>query len=374
VGVGQRALEAMVSGGAAGVDPAFWSGRRVFVTGHTGFKGGWLVFWLARMGAVVKGYALAPERAHDLFHAIALGELCESEIADVRDRARLARSIAAFRPEVLLHLAAQPLVRRGYREPVETFAINVLGTAHVLDACRGIPGLGAIVVVTTDKVYENAEAGSAFVESDPLGGAEPYGLSKAAAELAAQAWRMAFFAEAGPALATARAGNVIGGGDWSEDRLVADAMRAFTSGGTLVLRNPDAVRPWQHVLEPLAGYLMLSERLARGDRTCARGWNFGPAPGQSVSVADVVGRITDRWGVGARWRVERRPDAPHEAAFLALDSSLAAERLGWRPRLDLDRAVEMTVDWYRLWAKGGDTGALRRLMGEQIAAVPSVSV
>ncbi len=297
----------MVSGGL-GVDPGFWSGRRVFLTGHTGFKGAWLTLWLARMGARVHGYALEPERDHDLFEAAGIAGLCQSEIADILDRDALARSLGAFRPQVVLHLAAQSLVRRSYAEPVETFAVNVMGTAHLLDACRDCPGLEAVVVVTTDKVYANPETGDAFAEDDPLGGSEPYGLSKAAAELAAQAWRGAFFA-GGPAVATARAGNVIGGGDWSEDRLVPDAMRAFTSGNALIVRNPDAVRPWQHVIEPLAGYLMLAQRLAGEDGRAAwaRAWNFGPSSEQFYRVDQVVDRLGRRLGRRCRPGAPTRP-------------------------------------------------------------------
>ncbi|MEQ8695651.1 MAG: CDP-glucose 4,6-dehydratase, partial [Bauldia litoralis] len=287
--------------GAAGVDPGFWSGRRVFLTGHTGFKGAWLTLWLSRMGARVQGYALAPERPHDLFEAAEIAGLCQSTIADIRDRGDLAQAMRGFRPQVVLHLAAQPLVRRSYAEPVETFDVNVMGTAYLLEACRDLPGLEAVVVVTTDKVYANPETGDAFAEDDPLGGSEPYGLSKAAAELAVEAWRRAFFA-AGPSLATARAGNVIGGGDWSDDRLIPDAMRAFTTGETLIVRNPDAVRPWQHVIEPLSGYLMLAQRLSDEGAAWARAWNFGPAAEQFYRVGEVVERAARAWGDGADWR------------------------------------------------------------------------
>lgn len=360
----------MVSGGL-GIDPGFWSGRRVFLTGHTGFKGAWLTLWLERMGATIHGYALAPERAHDLFAAAGIGGLCQSTIADIRDHERLAAALREFRPQIVLHLAAQSLVRRSYAKPVETFAVNVMGTAHLLDACRDQAELEAIVVVTTDKVYANPETGDAFAEDDPLGGSEPYGLSKAAAELAAQAWRGAFFA-GGPGVATARAGNVVGGGDWSEDRLIPDAMRAFTSGDTLIVRNPDAVRPWQHVIEPLAGYLGLAARLAGGGQEWARAWNFGPSATQFYKVAEVVERVAAAWGHGATWRATSRADAPHEATLLTLDSSRATERLGWRPALDLERALALTVDWYRRWADDAGPLALQALMADQLAAVAGV--
>lgn len=366
MGVGRGPLEVMVSD-QAGVDPGFWSGRRVFLTGHTGFKGAWLTLWLASLGASVRGFALAPERPHDLFEAAGIGGLCESQIADIRDRAALADAIGAFRPQIVLHLAAQSLVRRSYAQPVETFDVNVMGTAHVLDACRGSPDLEAVVAVTTDKVYANPETGEAFKEGDPLGGSEPYGLSKAAAELAAEAWRGAFFAD-GPGVATARAGNVIGGGDWSQDRLLPDAMRAFTSGETLIVRNPDAVRPWQHVIEPLSGYLMLAERLAGDGPAWARAWNFGPSADQFYRVAEVVDRSAAAWGPEARWRADPPASAPHEATLLTLDSTMAVEKLGWRQALDLDRALALTVDWYRSWADGADAAALRDLMAAQIEA------
>ncbi len=361
-------MEAVVSGARGQVDPAVWKGREVLVTGHTGFKGGWLVTWLRSLGAEVHGLSLAPERDIDLYDVAGLEDLCASRLGDIRDLETVRRTVAEVRPSVVFHLAAQALVRRGYARPVETMMVNVMGTAHVLDACRG-QGVEAVVVVTTDKVYDNPETGAAFRESDPLGGNEPYALSKAAAELMTQAWRDAFLAVEGVAVATARAGNVIGGGDWNDDRLVPDAMRAFLGGTDLIVRNPDATRPWQHVVEPLAGYLVLAQALLEGRSDVRRGWNFGPGAGQFRDVGSVVEALAARWGEGARWRVERDPAAPHESRLLALDSSAAGDVLGWAPRTALDEALDLTVDWYRAWAAGASPTALRDLMLAQVARV-----
>lgn len=353
------------------INPAFWSGKRVFLTGHTGFKGGWLTLWLARMGAQVSGYALAPERDHDLFHVAEIGRLCHSHIADVRDAGKLQEAIKGCDPEIVFHLAAQPLVRRSYAEPVETFDVNVMGTARVLEACRACPSLAAAIVITTDKVYEDPESGRAFTEADSLGGAEPYGYSKAAAEMVASAWRQVFLAEQGVALATARAGNVIGGGDWSEDRLVPDAMRAFHAGIELVIRSPKAVRPWQHVVEPLAGYLLLAQALA-SNSAAAGAWNFGPSPDQCLPVEDLVAFMVDEWDEPADWVADPLPGAPHEAGMLRLDSAKAADGLGWRNRFDVDEAIGSTLSWYRNWAAGAGCEDLRAVMAADIGCLVSL--
>lgn len=347
------------------IDPGFWAGKQVFLTGHTGFKGGWLTLWLNRLGAQVTGYALAPERTHDLFNAAAVGDMCHSHIADIRDAGSLRDALDASDPEIVFHLAAQPLVRRSYTEPVETFDVNVMGTAQLLEACRTRSRLKAIVVITTDKVYEDPDSGRAFGESDPLGGTEPYGYSKAAAEMVAAAWRQAFLAEQGVALATARAGNVIGGGDWSEDRLVPDAMRAFSQGNELIVRSPDAVRPWQHVVEPLAGYMLLAQALV-SDMVAATSWNFGPASAQCLPVKDLIGRLAGTWGPSATWRADPPPDAPHEAATLLLDSSKAARDLGWESRLDVGATLANTAAWYRAWAGGAASADLHQIMAAEI--------
>jgi CDP-glucose 4,6-dehydratase len=356
--------------GTGRIEPDFWAGKRVFVTGHTGFKGSWLTLWLGRIGAQVTGYALAPERSEDLFNTVEIGGLCQSHIADIRDQASLSGTLNSCEPEIIFHLAAQPLVRRSYVEPIETFDVNVMGTAHLLQACRDLPNLKAAVVITTDKVYEDPESGRAFVEGDCLGGAEPYGYSKAAAEMVASAWRQAFLGAQGVALATARAGNVIGGGDWSEDRLVPDAIRAFSASEELIIRSPGAVRPWQHVVEPLAGYLLLAQAL--WDKSeAAQGWNFGPAADQCLSVEALVSELADGWGPGATWRADPPSDAPHEAATLLLDSAMAAEALGWESRLDVASALANTSAWYRAAAAGATASELRRIMVQEIDALTS---
>lgn len=332
------------------VDRDFWRGRSVFLTGHTGFKGGWLATWLLDMGARVAGYALKPETEPSYFAQCGLAERMTSSIGDVRQEHDLRAALAAHAPEVVFHLAARPLVRASYRAPVETFAVNVLGTAHLLEAARHTPSVRAVVVVTSDKCYQNQERERGYHEDEPLGGDDPYSASKAGAELVTSAYRRSFFDVTGAAgAATARAGNVIGGGDWSEDRLVPDTMRALERGEPVVVRNPEAVRPWQHVLEPLAGYLMLGQALHDDPRRYAGAWNFGPLDADTVSVATVVDLVIRAHGSGA-WRrapAEAGAPPPHEAAILRLDCSKAAAHLHWRPRLALAEATMLAVDWYR---------------------------
>lgn len=356
-------------------DPAFWAGRRVLLTGHSGFKGSWLTLWLSMMGAEVGGFALAPDTVPNLFEALRLPDLCEHKEGDIRDHAAVAHAVAAFAPEVVIHMAAQPLVRRSYHQPLETMSTNVQGTANVLDACRTVTSVRAIVAVTTDKCYLNREWDYSYRETDPLGGDDPYSASKACAEIITSAWRASFFSgkpgtRSDVLLASARAGNVFGGGDWSEDRLLPDCVRAFTAGASVSLRNPGAVRPWQFVLEPLLGYLLLARALLEGRDAFAQSWNFGPSDGQLLTVGELAGQFAESWGDGAR--VEHRPetDAPHEAKLLLLDSGLATRQLRWTPQLEMPAALAMTARWYQTAALGRD---LRRLSEEQINAFLSAS-
>ena len=335
-----------------GLNQGFWRSRRVLLTGHTGFKGSWLLLLLERLGAKVTGVSLEPETG-GLFDQIGGSGRCTHFLCDMRDYARLRGIVVAANPEIVLHLAAQPLVRQSYLDPLETFATNVLGTANMLQAAREADGLRAIVSVTTDKCYANDGRMTGYAESDRLGGHDPYSNSKACAELVTQSFRDSFFAERSIGVATARAGNVIGGGDYAADRLIPDVIRALQSGRRPELRNPAAVRPWQHVLEPLSGYCMLAERLAADPKAFAKGWNFGPPAQDVASVATVVGQLARCWGAPNDF--EPQPgDHPHEAEVLTLDSAMAMRELGWRPRLTLDTAVEWTAEWYRARLAGAD--------------------
>jgi CDP-glucose 4,6-dehydratase len=337
------------------MNPGFWRDRRVLVTGHTGFKGSWLALWLQTLGARVTGLSLEPPSEPNLFNAAGVGRLMADRRADIRDAASVASVVRETQPEVVMHLAAQSLVRRSYAQPVETFATNVMGTVHVLDAVRGCAGVRAVVLVTSDKCYENREWAWGYRESDAIGGHDPYSASKGCAELVAVAYRRSFFVsrEHGAALlATARAGNVIGGGDWATDRLIPDMVRAFSRGSRARIRNPNAVRPWQHVLEPLRGYLVLAERLCADDgASFADAWNFGPHAGDAWAVARVADAVAHRFGAGAGWDLENHAQ-PHESLALALDCSKSRHRLGWTPVLDLDAALDWTVRWYRGYAGG----------------------
>ncbi|GAA6130741.1 CDP-glucose 4,6-dehydratase [Halopseudomonas sabulinigri] len=341
-----------------GVNAAFWSGRRVLLTGHTGFKGGWLSVWLQSLGAQVYGIALAPDSEPSLWQATGLADRVDGSITDLRDQQALSDRVLAFAPEVVFHLAAQPLVRASYRDPVETYATNVMGTVNLLDALRRCASVEAIVVITTDKCYENREWHWPYRETDRLGGFDPYSNSKACAELVCASFRDAFFKPAGVALATARAGNVIGGGDWARERLVPDVLRAWDAGEELSLRYPNATRPWQHVLDPLNGYLLLAEHLLTASPGDATAWNFGPDSSGVASVAEVVARMASYWRDGAaRWCSATDPQ-PHEAGLLALDSSRARQLLGWQPRWTLDVALKQTLAWHQAWRSGDDTHAL----------------
>jgi CDP-glucose 4,6-dehydratase len=359
-----------------------YRGRRVFVTGHTGFKGAWLSLWLAELGAEVHGYALNPPTTPSLFDEARVAErLASHRVADVRDAAAVAAAVREVRPEVVLHLAAQPLVRRSYREPRETFDTNVMGTVNVLEAVRATPGVRACQVVTSDKCYENRGWAYAYRENDPMGGADPYSASKGCAELVVAAYRRSFLPPGGdkgagtdkggggPSLASVRAGNVIGGGDWAEDRIIPDSVRALAAGEAVPVRNPRAVRPWQHVLEPLGGYLLLAARqwADPADPTWADGWNFGPPAAGGVPVRDVVNLAVETWGSGT-WVDRSDPAQPHEAHTLKLDVTKACTLLGWRPVLSVREAVAETVGWYRRRAAAGAAFDAR---GECLAQIHS---
>ena len=339
-----------------GLNRSFWRGRRVLLTGHTGFKGSWLLLLLESLGAKVTGIALEPE-ADALFEQIDGAERCVHIVSDIRDAAAVRAIAAAAKPEIILHLAAQPLVRQSYLDPLETIGTNVLGTANLLEAARSVDGLLAIVSVTTDKCYANDGRTSGYRESDRLGGHDPYSNSKACAELVTQCFRDSFFSGRGIGVATARAGNVIGGGDYAADRLIPDAVRALSSGRKPELRNPAAVRPWQHVLEPLSGYLLLAEKLAADSASFAKGWNFGPSSEDVASVGTVVGQLARHWGQSGDFRPQAG-DHPHEAEVLTLDSTMAMRELGWRPRLSLGTAVDWTAEWYRAQLAGSDAPRL----------------
>lgn len=336
------------------VSPEFWRGRRVFLTGHTGFKGSWLALWLHELGAEVTGLALPAEHP-SLFEQAGIAELVHHIEGDIRDPATVDAAIAHAQPEVVFHLAAQPLVRLSYELPAETFATNVQGTVHVLEACRRVETLRAIVCVTSDKCYENREVVWPYRETDPMGGHDPYSASKGATELVVASYRRSFF-QSGALLASVRAGNVIGGGDWAADRLIPDIIRALIAGEQVEIRSPGSVRPWQHVLEALGGYLMIAARLVQGDRCVADGWNFGPSDDDAQSVAWMVEQMLAAWGSGG-WT---RPDGPqpHEANLLRLDCSKARRELGWRPAWRLDAALQRIVEWYRSVAEGQNARAV----------------
>lgn len=340
-----------------GINRHFWKNRRVFLTGHTGFMGGWLALWLARLGAKVSGYALPPPTDPCFFDAAGLARDVHSTMGDVRDLAALRQALATARPEVVLHLAAQPLVRRAYGDPVETYATNVMGTVHLLEAMRGCGSVQAAVVVTSDKVYDNRERTAGYREDDRLGGREPYGSSKACAEMVTRAYRESYFSNgANVGIATARAGNVIGGGDFAQDRIVPDAVRAFAAGEPLVVRNPAATRPWQHVLEPLAGYLMLAENLAEAPGDWSAGWNFGPEESDSKPVSWLAEELCRLWGDAAAWiPANAEAPEPYEAKLLAVDIEKAKRELGWRPAWDVGHAADATVVWYKDFVAGADT-------------------
>jgi len=337
---------------------SFWSGRRVFLTGHTGFKGSWMTLWLTQMGATVCGYSLAPPSRPSLFEVARIGERVHHIEADICDLPRLQVAMHNFAPEVVFHLAAQSLVRRSYSEPVLTYATNVMGTVNVLECMRHTTSVKAAVLVTTDKCYENREWHWGYREEDRLGGHDPYSSSKACAELVSAAYRDSFFPPSkldthGVAVATARAGNVIGGGDWAVDRLIPDLMRGFAAGEKVAIRNPHAIRPWQHVLEPIRGYIQLAERLIAGEERFASAWNFGPSEEDARPVEWIACELAKQWSPAASWVVDEGVH-PHEATYLKLDCARAHNLLGWRPALGLSDALRLIVEWSKQWQAGSD--------------------
>jgi CDP-glucose 4,6-dehydratase len=331
------------------VNKDFWLGKRVFLTGHTGFKGSWLSLWLESLGAQVHGLALEPATHPNLFTvAKVASSMASSSIGDIRDLAIVKRAMQDSQPDIVIHMAAQPLVRQSYADPVETYATNVMGTVHILEVARHVHSVKAIVVVTTDKCYDNKEWDWGYREDEPLGGHDPYSNSKGCAELVTSAYRKSFLKSGGIAVATARAGNVIGGGDWANDRLVPDILRAFEQNSPVVIRNPQAIRPWQHVLEPLSGYLSLAEHLYTRGQAYAQGWNFGPKDDDARPVQWIVEHMIKTWGKGASWQ-EDAGSHPHEARYLKLDISKAKARLGWQPRWTLATALEHIGIWHQAW-------------------------
>lgn len=332
------------------INGQFWKDKRVFITGHTGFKGGWLALWLQKMGANVTGYALSPPTDPNFFTAAGIGDKVHSIIADIRDGSQLRKAIQLSQPELVFHLAAQPLVRESYIDPVNTFETNVMGTVRFLDAIQNVSSIRACIVVTSDKCYHNPVGSSAHVENDPLGGHSAYASSKACTELVTDAYRHSFFDKSDIAVATVRAGNVIGGGDWAKDRLIPDMVKAFDRGEELLLRYPDAVRPWQHVLDPLLGYLQLAECLYLLGKEYGHAWNFGPQDNFSWCVKDIAKLAATCWEGEARWKITAEKQ-PHEDHILRIDSTLANEKLNWTPKLDIKTALTWTFEWYQMYSR-----------------------
>jgi len=334
------------------IDQDFWQGKRVFLTGHTGFKGSWLSLWLTSLGATVKGYALNPPTTPSLFNEAKVDSLIDSQIADIRDQDVLYESMTKFNPDILIHMAAQPLVRYSYEAPIETYEVNVIGTAKVLEVARSCINLKAIVNITTDKCYENDGRSQGYKENDPMGGYDPYSSSKGCAELVTLAYRRSFLQEQGIKLASVRAGNVIGGGDWADDRLIPDILRSFEKSESVVIRNPKATRPWQHVLEPLSGYLILAQKLYKNQEDYAEGWNFGPNEKDVKPVDWILDKMIAKWP-NSSWELDKNSN-PHEAYFLKLDISKAESKLGWKPVWELSQTLDKIIDWHKNWLKKED--------------------
>ena len=340
------------------IDKGFWKGKRVFITGHTGFKGSWLCLWLNYLGAEVTGYALKPLTNPSLFELCKMDKLVTSIIADVRDKEYLSKGMAAANPEIVIHMAAQPLVRESYKNPVETYAINVMGTVNLFEAVRNCKSVKSVVNVTTDKCYENKEWYWGYRENEPLGGFDPYSNSKACSELVTSAYRNSFFnpkdyGTHGVGLASARAGNVIGGGDWAADRLIPDCVRYLLAGEKIIIRNPKAIRPWQHVLEPLSGYLVLAQKLYEYGSRYAEGWNFGPNDNDAKPVEWIVNRMCSKWGYNSCYEIDTG-EHPHEAHYLKLDCSKAKTRLNWFPKWNLEQAIDKVIEWVQVYKNNKD--------------------
>jgi CDP-glucose 4,6-dehydratase len=329
------------------IDQEFWKGKRVFITGHTGFKGSWISLWLVSLGAKVKGYALNPPTTPSLFNEARVGEVMESKIGDIGDQSKLYQSMTAFDPDILIHMAAQSLVRYSYTAPIETYEVNVIGTAKVLEVARSCPNLKAIVNITTDKCYENDERSQGYKEEDPMGGYDPYSSSKGCAELVTSAYRRSFLQEQGIGVASVRAGNVIGGGDWASDRLIPDILRSFEKNKPVVIRNPKATRPWQHVLEPLSGYLILAEKLYKNQDKYAGGWNFGPNEKDVKPVDWILDEMILKWP-NSSWELDKKSNS-HESRFLKLDILKAESKLGWKPVWGLSHTLKKIIYWHKAW-------------------------
>jgi CDP-glucose 4,6-dehydratase len=356
--------------------PDFWQGKRVFITGHTGFKGSWLALWLTKFGAKVTGYALDPDTKPNLFDSAKVSEGMVSIIGDIRNSENLAQAMLEHKPDIVIHMAAQALVRPSYSNPIDTFSTNVMGTVNLLDAVRHAPSVRVVINVTSDKCYENRELASVgYKEGDPMGGHDPYSSSKGCAELVAAAYRNSYFqskerADHPVAMASARAGNVIGGGDWAVDRLIPDTITAFMNNRPVEIRSPNAIRPWQHVLEALGGYLLLGEKLWENGSEYAGGWNFGPENDDTIPVVEIVEAVAKIWGAKASWSVQPG-EQPHEAHYLRLDCSKARSKLGWKNRWDVHNGLSATVDWYKVFAKKGDVrGKSLEQIDQFMAATP----
>ncbi len=338
------------------INPNFWQGKNVLLTGHTGFKGSWLSLWLHLLGARVTGFSLEPPTHPSLFQEAKVGKILLNDFrGDIRDLNVFSKIIQQVNPEIVIHMAAQSLVRNSYADPVQTYATNVMGTVHLFEAIRKTPSVKVILNITSDKCYENNKSVRGHHEGSPLGGRDPYSSSKGCAELISSSYRHSYLQDADIAMATARAGNVVGGGDWASDRIVPDAIRAFISEEPLLVRNPNAVRPWQHVLEPLAGYLQLCEQLAVDSTQFAEAWNFGASDGDAQTVSQLVNFIAQSWGERAKWQHDEALHQPYEESYLKLDCSKARDKLGWKPRWSLQKAIEQSTAWYKAWYQGEDT-------------------